>query len=51
MKNSLCRAWALGVVLMLAGCGVKGPLYMPAPEKPAPTAPQAAPAAETAPAA
>lgn len=51
MKNSLCRAWALGVVLTLAGCGVKGPLYMPAPEKPAPTAPQAAPAAETTPAA
>ncbi|MGL4268400.1 MAG: LPS translocon maturation chaperone LptM [Plesiomonas sp.] len=51
MKNSLCRALALGVVLTLAGCGVKGPLYMPAPEQPAPAAPQPAPAAAPAPAA
>ena len=30
----------LGVVSMLAGCGSKGDLYMPAPEQPSGQAPQ-----------
>ncbi|MGL5008180.1 MAG: LPS translocon maturation chaperone LptM [Plesiomonas sp.] len=34
MKNSLCRALALCALFTLAGCGTKGPLYMPAPEQP-----------------
>lgn len=25
-------AFGLGLVLLLAGCGVKGPLYLPTPE-------------------
>ncbi|MFO6424472.1 LPS translocon maturation chaperone LptM [Motilimonas sp. KMU-193] len=25
-------AFSLGLVLLLAGCGVKGPLYLPTPE-------------------
>ncbi|MGL5757741.1 LPS translocon maturation chaperone LptM [Plesiomonas sp.] len=45
MKNSLCRALALCALFTLAGCGVKGPLYMPAPVQP--SAPVKAPAANT----
>ena len=36
---------ALGLsVLVLAGCGQKGPLYLPQPAKPSPEAPKTAPA-------
>ena len=36
---------ALGLaVLVLAGCGQKGPLYLPQPAKPSPDAPKTAPA-------
>jgi predicted small lipoprotein YifL len=35
----LCGAF----VFLLAGCGQKGPLYLPQPAKPSPDAPQTAP--------
>jgi predicted small lipoprotein YifL len=51
-KTSLfCRISALSpvlglavLVLVVAGCGQKGPLYLRQPAKPSPDAPQAAPA-------
>lgn len=47
----LLRLFApLVLLILLAGCGQKGPLYLPKPEKPAPVKPSApAPASATLP--
>ncbi|WP_189421262.1 LPS translocon maturation chaperone LptM [Cellvibrio zantedeschiae] len=41
MKKIVLMCGAL--VFLLAGCGQKGPLYLPQPAKPSPDAPQTAP--------
>jgi predicted small lipoprotein YifL len=51
-KTSLfCAVLALALVPVLAGCGQKGPLYLPQPAKPSPDAAKTAPAPKPTPAA
>jgi predicted small lipoprotein YifL len=40
-KKSL---FGIAFIVLLAGCGQKGPLYLPQPQKPAPEASKPAPA-------
>lgn len=52
MKTSLRIASAVAVLALLAGCGAKGPLFLPTKDAPVevPAAPAEAPATETTPA-